>query len=110
MLEHLQNYGVRKEQWTLLEAVRCQRIVQGITFNAGAEAGTASAASACDFQTLPGPGPVAGAAYLRQTHMVLTRRIDGPPALRSWRRLLSGLWVASATLALPAAADASFLS
>ena len=42
--------------------------------------------------------------------MLLTRRIDGPPALRSWRRLLSGLWVACATLALPAAADASFLS
>jgi hypothetical protein len=42
--------------------------------------------------------------------MLLTRRIDGPPALWSSRRLLSCLWVACATLALPAAADASFLS
>src|SRR3954468_21513545 len=42
--------------------------------------------------------------------MVLTRRIGGPPALWSWQRLLSRLWVACAPLALPAAADASFLS
>ena len=81
-----------------------------IAFIAATEAGTASAVFACDLQTSSGPGASCGRGLLRKhtAHAVdaSNRRAAGPQVLAA---LLSGLWVACATLALPAAADASFL-